>query len=47
MSYNPTGPEGRVVWAVSFSLAATQEISIDIFSYRYLDVSVPYVCEST
>ena len=29
--------------ANSRSLAATKEISIDFFSYRYLDVSVPYV----
>jgi hypothetical protein len=26
------------------SLAATKGISFDFFSYRYLDVSVPYVC---
>eukprot|EP01026_Neomeris_dumetosa_P063237 TRINITY_DN5_c0_g1_i4.p2 TRINITY_DN5_c0_g1~~TRINITY_DN5_c0_g1_i4.p2 ORF type:complete len:247 (-),score=-19.42 TRINITY_DN5_c0_g1_i4:172-912(-) len=26
------------------SLAATRGISVDFFSYRYLDVSVPYVC---
>ena len=30
--------------AVPLSLAATHRISIDFFSYRYLDVSVPYVC---
>ena len=29
--------------AVSLSLATTWEISVDFFSYRYLDVSVPYV----
>ena len=29
--------------AVPLSLAATYRISIDFFSYRYLDVSVPYV----
>ena len=29
--------------AVPLSLAATHRISIDFFSYRYLDVSVPYV----
>ena|SRR3990167_8635851 len=29
--------------APSLSLATTQEISVDFFSYRYLDVSVPYV----
>jgi hypothetical protein len=31
------------VQAVSRSLATTREISVDFFSYRYLDVSVPYV----
>ena len=31
------------VWAISRSLAATSEISIDFFSSRYLDVSVPSV----
>ena len=31
------------VWAVPFSLAATLGISIDFFSSRYLDVSVPWV----
>ena len=29
--------------AVPLSLAATHRISIDFFSSRYLDVSVPYV----
>ena len=29
--------------AVPLSLAATNRISVDFFSYRYLDVSVPYV----
>jgi hypothetical protein len=29
--------------AVPPSLAATKGISVDFFSYRYLDVSVPYV----
>ncbi len=42
----PTTP-GRVapdrVWALPFSLAATLGISIDFFSSRYLDVSVPWV----
>jgi hypothetical protein len=33
----------RSVWAVSVSLAATQEITIVFSSYRYLDVSVPCV----
>ncbi len=46
---DPCGPAtpGRVapdrVWAVPFSLAATLGISIDFFSSRYLDVSVPWV----
>ena len=46
---DPCGPTtpGRVapnrVWAVPFSLAATLGISIDFFSSRYLDVSVPWV----
>ena len=31
------------VWALSLSLAATQEISVDFSSCRYLDVSVPCV----
>ena len=35
---NP-GPAGPV-WAVPLSLAATDGISIDVFSCRYLDVSV-------
>ena len=30
-------------WAVPFSLAATQRISVDFFSSGYLDVSVPQV----
>ncbi len=30
-------------WAVSLSLATTQEISVDFFSSGYLDVSVPRV----
>ena len=32
--------------ALSLSLAATREISVDFFSSRYLDVSVPWVCFS-
>jgi hypothetical protein len=36
--YNP-GPEGQV-WAPPVSLAATQGISFDFFSWGYLDVSV-------
>jgi hypothetical protein len=31
-------------WAVPRSLAATQGISVDFYSYGYLDVSVPRVC---
>jgi hypothetical protein len=31
------------IQALSLSLAATREISVDFFSCRYLDVSVPYV----
>ena len=30
-------------WAFPFSLAATHGISIDFFSCRYLDVSIPCV----
>ena len=30
-----------LVWAVPRSLAATKGVSIDFFSSRYLDVSVP------
>ena len=33
-----------MVWAVSISLAATTEIELSLFSTRYLDVSVPWVC---
>ena len=32
-----------MVWAVPRSLAATNRISFDFFSYGYLDVSVPHV----
>jgi hypothetical protein len=41
----PTTPNRllRSVWALSLSLAATREISLDFFSCRYLDVSVPCV----
>ncbi len=34
------------VQALSLSLATTWEISVDFFSSRYLDVSVPWVCFS-
>ena len=42
----PTTPtfRRRSVWAVPVSLAATQGISFDFSSCRYLDVSVPSVC---
>jgi hypothetical protein len=33
-----------MVWAIPFSLATTKGISVDFFSWRYLDVSVPSVC---
>ena len=42
----PHNPETTVVvsvWAIPRSLAATDGISIDFFSWRYLDVSVPSV----
>ncbi|GAB9260339.1 hypothetical protein CANFE02_18170 [Ligilactobacillus animalis] len=32
-----------MVWAVPFSLAATQGIEFSFSSYGYLDVSVPHV----
>ena len=35
--------ETPLVWAVSRSLAATEEIDFSFFSSRYLDVSVPCV----
>ena len=42
---SPITPEqhATLVWALSFSLATTQEIIIIFFSSRYLDVSVPWV----
>jgi hypothetical protein len=38
-------PQGAspLVWAFPLSLAATYGVSVDFFSYRYLDVSVPCV----
>ena len=39
----PHAHRNAVVWALPRSLAATQGISIDFFSCRYLDGSVPYV----
>ena len=41
-SYNPKS-QWLLVWAVSLSLAATQEIAVAFFSSGYLDVSVPLV----
>ena len=42
---DPTTPKPRKVsvWALPLSLAATDGISIDFFSWRYLDVSIPRV----
>ena len=41
----PQPPKPKLkVWAVSISLAATTEIELSLFSTRYLDVSVPWVC---
>ena len=40
----PATPGRIPVWAVPLSLAATYGIDFSFFSYRYLDVSVPYVC---
>ena len=37
--YNPA-VETTAVWAISLSLAATQEIDFSFYSYGYLDVSV-------
>ena len=42
-SYNPSSTR-ELVWAGPRSLAATEGISIDFSSSRYLDVSVPSVC---
>ena len=39
--YNPMNTEISMVWANPRSLAATKGISIDFFSFRYLDGSVP------
>ena len=41
--HNPQAGHPARVWALPFSLAATLGISIDFFSSRYLDVSVPWV----
>ena len=42
---SPTTPykHAHMVWASPRSLATTQGITFVFFSYRYLDVSVPYV----
>ena len=40
----PTTPAGNLlVWAIPHSLATTSGVSLDFFSWRYLDVSVPSV----
>ena len=44
MARNPTA--FAMVWALSRSLAATQEIEVSFFSSGYLDVSVPRVASS-
>ena len=41
--HNPRPGHPARVWALPFSLAATLGISLDFFSSRYLDVSVPWV----
>ena len=41
--HNPRTTVVVLVWATPLSLAATDGISIDFFSCRYLDVSVPCV----
>ena len=43
-SYNPSIAVTTLVWAVPRSLAATNGITIVFSSFRYLDVSVPWVC---
>ena len=47
LSLTSSGPKPRCartpVWALSLSLAATQEIDFSFFSSGYLDVSVPRV----
>ena len=39
--HNPRITVVILVWAIPLSLATTDGISIDFFSFRYLDVSVP------
>ena len=43
-SYNPCSAVTKQVWAVSLSLATTQEIDVSFSSSAYLDVSVQRVC---
>ena len=43
-SYNPSYAVTQLVWALSLSLATTQEIIIIFSSSAYLDVSVRQVC---
>ena len=43
-SYNPKIAETTLVWANPRSLATTNGITFVLFSSRYLDVSVPWVC---
>ena len=40
---NPEDPEGPSVWPPPRSLATTSGISVDVFSWSYLDVSVQTV----
>ena len=42
--YNPAWHRCHAVWAPPLSLAATQGISFDFLSCRYLDGSLPCVC---
>ena len=42
-SPNPENPEGPSVWPPPRSLATTSGISVDVFSWPYLDVSVQAV----
>ena len=46
LSYNLLLAETNKIWALSLSLATTQEITIVFFSSGYLDVSVLRVCFS-
>ena len=43
-SHNPGENCFSPVWASPRSLATTRGVSVDVFSTRYLDVSVPWVC---